>query len=65
MEADLSRFRTVQGWIATTVARRMLAVSLTDDLNRCFRAVSLRNLSWTAVVDFGLPGLGLFFSEPI
>ena len=65
MPADLSRFRSVRGWIATPVARRRLAVSLTDDLNRCLRAVSLRNLSWAAVVDLGLPGLGLFFTEPI
>ena len=65
MPADLSRFRSVRGWIATPVARQRLAVSLTDDLNRCLRAVSLRNLSWTAVVDLGLPGLGLFFTEPI
>ena len=52
-------------WIDTPVAHRRLAVSLTDDLNRCLRAVSLRNLSWTAVVDLSLPGLGLFFTESV
>ena len=48
MSADFSRFRAVREWIATSVARRMLAVRLTDDLKRCRKAMSLRNLSWTA-----------------
>lgn len=65
MPADLSRFLTVRGWIVTPVARRRVVEILTDDLNRCLRAVSLMNLSWTAVVDLGRPDLGLFFTEPV
>ena len=61
---DASRFKLVpySVWVdCHSCSLSKLAVSLTDDLNSCLRVVSLRNLSWTAVVNFDLPGLGLFF----
>ena len=64
MQAGLSLFLTVSRLILMLVARRSVVPILTEDLNRCLKAVSLMSLPWAGVVDFGRTDLGPSFVEP-
>ena len=60
---DASRFKPVPS--STRIDCHSCSPSkVGSKFNRRFKLLSQGSESWTAVVDIGLPGLGLFFTEP-